>query len=146
MTERHFTLLSQTKWLWLFNYMAFTPLRRQILELHWKVWRAWGMCSIWAHVYISVKRSHMKHARALSVICLLGVCLCGKTVWILCMCYSSVSVHLFPSSLYIYVRDHVPVSAGREYRPAFCFWLTGVTPNCDPSPVNEDMCSEFGCE
>lgn len=112
--------------------MAFTPLKRQALDLHLKGWCVWGMCSIWAHVYSLARRSHMKHACALSIICLLRVCLYGKTVWILCMCCSSGSVHLFSSDLYIYIQDHVSVSAVREYRSAFCIWLTGVTPNCTP--------------
>jgi len=36
----------------------------------------WGRSSIWAHVYIRVRRSHMKHACAASIICPLRVCLC----------------------------------------------------------------------
>ena len=42
------------------------------------VW-VWGMCSIWTHVYISARRSHMKHACALSIIWRLRVCLTWKS-------------------------------------------------------------------
>lgn len=79
-----------------------------------------------------------------SIICILWVCLYRKTVWILCMCCSSVWVHLFSSGLYIYIQSHVSVSAVRGYRPVFCVQLTGVTPNCTPSPVMQGICSEFG--
>lgn len=60
----------------------------------------------------------------------------GVSIWKrngLYMCYPSVRVHLFSSALY--VQDHVSVSAAAEYTPAFCIWLTGVTPDCTPWSV-----------
>lgn len=80
----------------------------------------------------------MEHACACSVICPLAVYLRSKTV---CAC---VSVHLFSSGLYIYIQHHLSLSAVGEYRPALCFELTGVTPNCSPPPDIQDICSESG--
>lgn len=100
-----------------------------------------GTCSIWAHVYIPARRSHMKHACALPLICLLRVCLCGKnsldSVHVLFVCLSP------PVYTYMY-RTMCQCQLWENIGQPFVFDWQVWPPNCTPSPIIQDTCSEFG--
>lgn len=80
------------------------------------------------------KRSHVKCACVQWVLSLFWVCLCSIYVCNPSMCCS---LHLSQSTcshqVYTYTyRTMCWGPAVEGYRPAFCIWLTGVTPNCTP--------------
>lgn len=99
------------------------------------VYEEWDIY-IWAQVYISVRRSHMKSWCPLSIIWLWRVCLCAKQAGF-CASVAHLSQSTCPLQPYTYTYKTMclrQLSRGeREYRPAFCIdWQ--VWPQTVPPP------------